>query len=72
MRDSLLRDKLGKLVESKQLHSFSLEEQIKDLTGRYVDRLRLDFPSGETLEISTFCSGFSEDTCFMMEEQLGE
>jgi hypothetical protein len=62
----ILKEKLQQLITSKQIHSYTLLECIKDETDREVDVLELIFPSGEKLKLTTFCSGCSEGSCFML------
>ena len=63
-----LREKLFDLIKANQIKSYKYNEGVLDSTNREVDRLVLEFPSGERLALSTFCSGFSEGSCFMLDE----
>jgi hypothetical protein len=66
---------LDKMIESGTLKYYSF--QVIDMDGKDVsspgdgsretDRITLVFPSGEKLNIGTFCSGSAENTCLIIE-----
>lgn len=67
-----MHNKFEKLVKSGILISFSIENV--DIDGnigvctknRNTEKLTLCFPSGETLILGTFCSGYSENSFFLV------
>ena len=63
-----LRDKLEELQRSKQILAFVYCEAMLDETDREVDRLEITFPSGETLNIQTFCSGCGEGSSLYLKD----
>lgn len=66
-----MNDKLQKLVSNGMLKYFEHEEQLPSMEGdnktRLIDKLTLIFPSGETILISTICSGCLENTSLIIE-----
>lgn len=63
---------LDNLVEEGLIKSYSIrtlnEEGKSNPNGngmRNTQELVLEFPSGKTLTIGTFCSGSAENTCFI-------
>lgn len=68
MENSTLRDKLHSLQNSKQILCFVYCEAMIDETDREVDRLEIIFPSGEILNLQTFCSGCGEGSSLYLKE----
>lgn len=67
-----LQDKLNKLIQSGQIKSFLYEEEVPSYPGdtesRLVDKLTIEFPNGEKIKLSTFCSGSRENTCIYLKQ----
>ncbi len=63
--------KLQSLIDNNTIKSFVFNEQVPTMEGdnesRLADELVLLFTNGETLKISTFCSGSLENTSIIIE-----
>lgn len=61
-----LKNRLNLLKKLGVIHSYKLKQQIPSCDGdtksRLIDTLRIVFPGGEELGLSTFCSGCMENT----------
>ena len=67
--NSLLEDKLQELVRSGVIKDFKYEQSVLDETDREVDKLEIEFLSGEKLKLATFCSGCSEGSSIYLNEK---
>ena len=69
---STMRNKLQQLVLTGALKSFVYNKQIPSYPGDYksrlIDELFLTFSDGQTLNLSTFCSGCMENTSLFLTE----
>jgi hypothetical protein len=64
-----MKEKLKQLISNGTIKSFVYREQIPtdgDVNMRLIDELDLIFPNGDTLKISTGCSGCLENTSLFL------
>jgi hypothetical protein len=65
-----LKNKLNELIENKTIQSYKIENMDgngnvgKEGDMRNSEVLFIKFNNGETLNVYTFCSGSSQNTCF--------
>lgn len=65
-----LENRLNELIENKTIQSYKIENMDeygnvgKESDTRNSEVLFIKFNNGETLNVYTFCSGSSENTCF--------
>lgn len=61
---------LDGLIDSGDIKSYFLETVKEEPNSKFRDteRLTITFASGKVLILNTFCSGCSENTCFIIEQ----
>lgn len=61
-----LEEVLSKLIDSKQILGYCLDEQVPSIPGDYktrlIDRLSIQFRDGSLIKMETVCSGCLENT----------
>lgn len=65
-----LENKLNDLVKSGSIKYYEIEQNESEPNSgmREYETMLIVFPNGESIKFSIFCSGCSENTCFVLSD----